>query len=95
MRLTRSVCPECKRVIAASIFEENGKMMIEKKCPDHGNFRDVYWSDAKLYRKFEKYSYTGAGVSNFQSSSSLNCPFDCGICQGHESSTLLANIERN
>lgn len=93
MRLTRSVCPECKRIIAASIFEEGGKIIMEKECPDHGNFRDVYWSDAALYRKFEKYSYTGAGVSNYQSSGSQNCPLDCGICQAHETGTLLANID--
>lgn len=92
-RQTNSVCPECKRVIAASIFEENGKVIMEKDCPEHGNFRDVYWSDAELYRKFEKYSYTGPGVPNFQISSSLNCPFDCGICSAHETETLLANID--
>lgn len=93
MRLTKSICPECKRIIEASVFEENGKIVMGKECPDHGNFRDVYWSDAELYRKFEKYSYTGTGISNFQSSSSLNCPFGCGICQDHESGTLLANID--
>lgn len=93
MRLTKSICPECKRIIEASVFEENGKIVMGKECPDHGNFRDIYWSDAELYRKFEKYSYTGTGISNFQSSSSLNCPFGCGICQDHESGTLLANID--
>jgi uncharacterized radical SAM superfamily Fe-S cluster-containing enzyme len=93
MRLTKSVCPECKRIIAASIFEEDGKIIMEKECLSHGSFRDIYWSDAELYRKFERYSYTGTGVSNFQSSSSSNCPFDCGICKDHESGTLLANID--
>jgi len=93
MRLTKSICPECKRVIEASIFEENGKIIMGKECPDHGGFRDVYWSDAELYRKFERYLYTGTGVSNFQSSSPLNCPFGCGICKDHESGTLLANID--
>lgn len=93
MRQTKSVCPECKRVVAASIFEENGKIIMEKDCPDHGNFRDVYWSDAELYRKFENYSYTGSGISNSKVSSSVNCPLDCGICSAHETGTLLANID--
>ena len=93
MRLTKSVCPECKKVIAASIFEEGGKIIMEKECFDHGNFRDVYWSDAELYRKFERYSYSGVGVSNYQISSSLNCPFDCGLCQYHETGTVLGNID--
>ena len=93
MKLTKSVCPECKKVITASIFEVSGEMLMEKYCPEHGNFRDVYWSDVKLYKKFEKYSYTGAGVSNFHSSTSENCPLDCGICQYHETGTLIANID--
>lgn len=93
MRLTKSVCPECKRIIAASIFEEDGKIIMEKECPDHGNFRDVYWSDAALFWKFEKYSYSGAGVTNFQSSGYQNCPHDCGICKNHETGTILANID--
>jgi uncharacterized radical SAM superfamily Fe-S cluster-containing enzyme len=93
MRSTKSVCPECKKVITALVFEENGKIIMKKECPDHGIFRDVYWSDAEIYRKFERYSYTGTGISNFQSSSSLNCPFDCGVCQDHETGTLLANID--
>jgi uncharacterized radical SAM superfamily Fe-S cluster-containing enzyme len=89
MRSTKSVCPECKKVITALVFEENGKIIMKKECPDHGSFRDVYWSDAEIYRKFEEYSYTGTGISNFHSSSSLNCPFDCGICQDHESVLCL------
>jgi len=93
MKLTKSVCPECKKVITAFIFEENGEVLMEKNCPEHGNFRDVYWSDVKLYKKFEKSSYAGAGVSNFQSPTSKNCPFDCGICQCHETGTLIANID--
>ncbi len=77
----------------ASIFEENGKLIIKKGCPEHGDFRDVYWSDAELYRKFENYSYAGAGISPLQTSNSANCPFDCGICPAHETGTLLANID--
>jgi len=53
MKLTKSVCPGYKRVITASIYDRNGKMLIEKDFPEHGNFRDVYWSDVELYNKFE------------------------------------------
>lgn len=93
MRSTKSICPECKKIITASIFEENGKIIIEKNCSEHGNFRDIYWSDAELYRKFENYSYVGTGVSCFQTDNSTNCPFDCGLCPAHETGTLLANID--
>ena len=36
----QSLCPECRTVIEARIFEEDGKVMMEKHCPKHGDFRD-------------------------------------------------------
>ena len=51
---TGSLCPECKARITAEIYEENGKVMIRKTCPEHGDFKDVYWSDVGLYLMAEK-----------------------------------------
>lgn len=90
---TKSLCPECFAVIAASIFEENGKMMIEKTCSQHGIFRDVYWSSAKQYRRFERYWHDGDGVSNPNVLNNGNCPNACGLCPSHKTTTLLANID--
>jgi hypothetical protein len=61
MKLTKSVCPGYKRVITASIYDRNGKMLIEKDFPEHGNFRDVYWADVKLYNKFKAVGVLGRG----------------------------------
>ena len=32
--LTRSLCPECKRVIGAQIHLRDGKVIMRKRCPD-------------------------------------------------------------
>lgn len=93
MKQIKSVCPECKKVLDSTLFEENGKIMLKKTCPEHGTFLDTYWSDSELYKKFNRYSYIGSGVLNDKISSSSGCPLDCGICSGHESGTLLANID--
>jgi uncharacterized radical SAM superfamily Fe-S cluster-containing enzyme len=94
MKHIKSVCPECKKVIDSTIFEENGKIMLKKTCPEHGTFTDVYWSDSKLYDRFRRYSYVGSGVStNNGTLSSDGCPWDCGICSRHKTGTLLANID--
>jgi len=59
-----SVCPahyqegEIKK-IDAKVIEENGKVYIWKKCPKHGEFKDIYFSDAELYKKWMKYQVTG------------------------------------
>ena len=90
---TYSVCPLCRELITAVIFEENGRMIMEKACSLHGKFREVYWSDAEMYRRFEKYSYIGSGLLNPNISFNSACPFQCGLCTSHKTGTILANID--
>ncbi len=92
MKSTKSLCPECSAVIDASILEENGKIILEKTCSKHGMFKDIYWSNAKQYKRFERYWHDGEGVSNPQGSNG-NCPHACGICSSHKTTTILANID--
>ena len=89
---TTSLCPECKKIVDANIFERNEAVWMSKECPDHGLFEDVYWSDVDMYLKAERYSYDGKGVQNYNTIES-NCPFDCGLCDVHLSSTCLGNID--
>ena len=49
---TQSLCPECVNVIPALIFEDDGKAIMEKTCPEHGYFRDIISSDVKLYSRW-------------------------------------------
>ena len=69
-----SMCPECKSLIKAKVFEENGDVMMEKTCPEHGYFKDKYWSDADYYLWAEKYAYDGDGISNPRTESKTACP---------------------
>ena len=90
---TTSLCPECKSIIEADIFEEDGKVMIEKECAEHGTFKDVYWSDVEMYLKAEKFARDGKGVSNPKITDATRCPFDCGLCNLHLSHTALVNVD--
>jgi len=36
--LTRSICPQCRRVIDAHILLRNNKVYMRKRCPEHGRF---------------------------------------------------------
>jgi len=90
---TQSLCPECKKVIDARIFEEDGKAIMEKTCDEHGYFRDVVWSDAKMYLRAENYAYDGIGVTNPKYPDAQRCPDACGLCNLHYSHTSLANVD--
>ena len=90
---TESVCPECLRVIPATVFEENGRVWIKKVCPEHGEFKDLYFGSRKWYERAKRYARDGRGVLNPQvEKESPVCPRDCGLCRMHLSHTALANV---
>lgn len=95
LRNTKSICPECFRVINAQIFvDEKDIVKIGKNCPIHGYFEDTYtFSSLKLYRWAEKYANEGKGIDNPRTESLKGCPFDCGLCPNHKSHTVLAIID--
>jgi uncharacterized radical SAM superfamily Fe-S cluster-containing enzyme len=90
---TKSICPECFKVLEATIFEEDNKVYIKKECPDHGEFQDMYWSDYEQYQRAEKFRYDGDGLNNPRTKTQNDCPLDCGICPQHKSHTGLAIID--
>ncbi|MCZ2073704.1 MAG: radical SAM protein [Bryobacteraceae bacterium] len=93
-KTTQSLCPECSQVIDATIFEENGRVLMEKTCPQHGDFRDTVYSDARLYLKMEEWSFgDNRGVSNPAVPNATKCPDECGLCSMHTSHTGLANVD--
>jgi len=90
---TKSVCPECLRVIPAQIVEDQGKVLIKKTCPRHGYYEDIYWSSYERYQQAMKYYTEGTKLENPRTQKVEGCPYDCGICPNHKSSTMLAIID--
>ena len=45
IKKTRSLCPTCRSVIEAEVVEEDKMIMLHRTCPEHGNFKNLYWSD--------------------------------------------------
>jgi uncharacterized radical SAM superfamily Fe-S cluster-containing enzyme len=93
LKKTKSICPECFKVLDATIYEENGKVYMEKKCAEHGMFEDIYWSDVKEYKRAQKYAVVGEGIENPQTKAVHGHPFDCGLCPNHKSHTALSIID--
>lgn len=88
IRKTRSVCPACLRNIPADLVRHgDGRISMEKTCPDHGDFSVTVW---KGYMDFESWLL---GVPPLAESAGLACPGNCGICAGHESGTCCALLE--
>ena len=93
IKSTRSICPECFKVIDAIVYEEGGKVYLGKKCPEHGGYTELYWSDFGEYTRAQKYAVVGNGLENPQTKIVHGHPFDCGLCPNHKSTSSLAIID--
>ncbi|NPA23555.1 MAG: radical SAM protein [Crenarchaeota archaeon] len=101
VKRTHSVCPICRKIVEAVVYEHDGAIWIKKSCPEHGMFLDLYWGDAEMYYyyiQWDRPEYIGKGVENpnvdweHVRKSGL-CPFACGLCPMHRSCTILAIID--
>ena len=92
---TTSLCPRCGRILDASTLSENGKIFMEKTCPEHGPFRSLVWSDEVLYKQSFKFEQPGKKhlIRNYATSVSKGCPQDCGLCPEHRQHTCFALVE--
>jgi len=93
IRETRSICPECNKILPATIFERDSKIWISKTCPDHGEVEELYFGSADMYYKFAKFSHDGKGIANPNVQlEKCVCPTNCGLCTSHLSHSGLANL---
>ena len=93
IKQTKSLCPECLKVLDAEVYEDKDKVMIKKECKEHGKFENTYWSSNELYEIVKEYGKRGLGLENPQTIVEGECPQNCGLCQEHESHTVLGLID--
>ncbi len=93
--LTRSICPHCRKVIDAQILLKDGRVIMRKRCPDHGWMESLVSSDAEYYVNSQKYNKPGNLPLKFSTEVVDGCPLDCGLCPEHKQHTCLALIEVN
>lgn len=83
LRVTKSVCPVCLRVLRAEISAGEGGVYMKKSCPEHGQFSALIWEGSES-------SYLDWETKNSAAESpvdpkpvSRGCPYDCGLCEEH------------
>ncbi|MEM2561243.1 MAG: radical SAM protein [Candidatus Bathyarchaeia archaeon] len=91
-RKTESICPECLRKIDAEIINKDGKILIEKNCPEHGRFEAVHWQSPEVYNFVEKFDFFKLFFECKKQDFS-KCPSSCGLCGGHISRTVIGVID--
>lgn len=93
-KIVPSICPECKRHVDATLYEDEGKVYIRKLCPDHGEFKDLFYSRAGMYLKMERWSFEDMeGIENPIVRNAVSCPESCGLCNLHISTACMTIID--
>jgi uncharacterized radical SAM superfamily Fe-S cluster-containing enzyme len=93
--LTRSICPECRRLIDAHVILRDGKVFMRKRCPEHGQFEALVYADADAYARNARFNKPGTIPLAFNHAVEHGCPYDCGLCPDHQQHTCLGIIEVN
>ena len=93
--LTRSICPDCRRVIDAQIILRDNKVYMRKRCPSCGPFEALVYGNAEMYLANGKFNKPGTIPLAFGTDIDLGCPHDCGLCPDHQQHACLGIIEVN
>jgi uncharacterized radical SAM superfamily Fe-S cluster-containing enzyme len=93
--LTRSICPNCRKVIDAKVLLRDNKVYMRKQCPDCGPFEGLVYADAEAYTSQGRYNKPGTIPLAFSTEVDAGCPYDCGLCPDHQQHACLGIIEVN
>ncbi len=91
--LTRSLCPECRRLVDAQVLIRDGAVYLRKYCQQHGWHEALVSSDADWYLNSLRYNKPGAIPFEFSTDVDRGCPSDCGLCPEHQQHTCIGIIE--
>ncbi len=93
MKKTKSICPVCQKKIDAELTEVDGKILITKTCKEHGTFSATHWESPKVFNFAEKFDYFKYFGDANAPKNPDGCPYICGSCKNHVSSTVIGVID--
>lgn len=93
--LTRTICPECRRVIDGHVILRDNKVIMRKRCPEHGQMEALVYGDAEAYLRLARFNKPGTIPLDFSTEVEHGCPHDCGLCPDHQQHACLGIIEIN
>ncbi|MEM3640433.1 MAG: radical SAM protein, partial [Candidatus Bathyarchaeia archaeon] len=93
MKKTESICPKCLKKIETKTFQKEDKIVMYKKCDEHGSFFIPHWQSSKVFGFAKKFDFFKHYEKNANLGDNENCPFTCGLCTSHLSKTVIAVID--
>jgi uncharacterized radical SAM superfamily Fe-S cluster-containing enzyme len=83
----------CLTRIKAEIVKEDGKIVLKKRCTQHGLFSAVHWQSPEVLDFVEHYNYFENPKTAQTEHVSDSCPVNCDSCSAHSSNTVIGVID--
>jgi len=93
MKKSTSICPVCQKKIDAELTEKDGKVLITKKCEEHGAFSATHWQSPSVFNFAYKYDYFQFFDDTLAPKNPEGCPYICESCDKHVSDTVIGVID--
>jgi uncharacterized radical SAM superfamily Fe-S cluster-containing enzyme len=89
-----SICSRCYRKVEGKIVFEDGRVLLTKRCPEHGSERVLVADDVDYYRLCrEVFLKPPEMPARYNTPVRYGCPYDCGLCPDHEQHSCLSIVE--
>lgn len=89
-----SICGTCYRKVEGKIVFEDGRVLMLKRCPEHGSERVLIADDIDYYRRCREVFIKPPEMPlRYNTPVRWGCPYDCGLCSDHEQHSCLALVE--
>jgi 7,8-dihydro-6-hydroxymethylpterin dimethyltransferase len=89
-----SICSTCYRKVEGKIVFEDGRVLLLKRCPVHGNERILVADDVDYYRRCREVFIKPPEMPRaFNTPVKWGCPYDCGLCADHQQHSCLSLVE--
>jgi uncharacterized radical SAM superfamily Fe-S cluster-containing enzyme len=89
-----TICSVCFRKLEGKIVFEDDKVLLLKRCPEHGAERVLIADDVDYYRKCREVFIKKPEMPLvYNTPVKWGCPYDCGLCTDHEQHSCLSLIE--
>lgn len=90
---TKSLCPECLKLIDCKIVFQNDKVWMHKNCRTHGESKVMIADDIEYYKQIRNFNKQSEIPLKFNTKVHYGCPYDCGLCTDHEQHSCLSIVE--
>jgi uncharacterized radical SAM superfamily Fe-S cluster-containing enzyme len=91
--LTNSICSRCLEKVEAKVIFQDGKVFLWKECFEHGPEKVLIATDIEYFKRIRSYVKAGEMPIKFNTRTEYGCPYDCGLCPGHEQHSCLTLVE--